>query len=541
MKKTNLRAINGLNPCGVIRPGVAGIAAALAAVAAVALLAPSRAFSHDQQDSADSQGVRNLQPFLDGSGAFATFNVDGRIDTKNAFFQSLGTNGRSCGTCHVPSDAFTITPPAIRERFDRTSGRDPLFAPVDGANCSNAKRSDRAAHSLLLKHGLIRVALSVPATAQFTISVVHDPYGCALVSDPKTGQLVASVYRRPLPSSNLGFLSTVMWDGRETLAPLNSAAAFLDNLKGNLTHQAIDATAGHAEGTSQPTSRQLAEIVNFELGLYTAQTWDAAAGSLDRHGAQGGPWNLSNQIYYPGINDSLGAEPTGAAFSAASMSAFAAWAAPGTGADADDDVPADLRALGLRALGRYLRDRTTARRDIAAGEQLFNTAPLTITTVRGLNDSAALSKPDAIKGTCTTCHDAPNVGDHSLPLPLDIGVGHTALPSLESDAKISAALAEVAAPNLPVFEISGCSSPFNAGQPVSFYTTDPGKALVTGQCSDVNRVKGPVLRGLAARAPYFHNGAAATLMQAVNFYNQRFQMALSEEQKAQLVAFLNSL
>jgi len=515
--------------------------AALAVVAASAVLLPAPAFSHDQQESAEARPVANLQPFLDPTGAVATFNVGGRIDPKNAFFQSLGTNGRSCGTCHVASQAFTITPPAIRERFNRTNGRDPLFAPVDGANCSNAQRSDRAAHSLLLKHGLIRVAQAVPANAQFSISVVHDPYGCALVSDPKTGQLVASVYRRPLPSTNLSFLSTVMWDGRETLAPLSSGATFLDNLKSNLTHQAIDATAGHAEGTSTPTSQQLAEIVNFELGLYTAQTWDNAAGSLDRHGAHGGPWNLSNQLYYPGINDSLGAEPNGLPFSSSSMSAFAAWAAPSSGANADDDVSADLRALGVRAVARYLRDRTAARQDIAAGEKLFNTAPLTITAVRGLNDSAALGRPDAIKGTCTTCHDAPNVGHHSLPLPLDIGVGHTGLPSLENDPSISASLAEVDAPNLPVFQISGCASPFNAGQPVSFYTTDPGKGLVTGQCSDLNRLKGPILRGLAGRAPYFHNGAAATLMQAVNFYNQRFQMALTEEQKAQLVAFLNSL
>jgi cytochrome c peroxidase len=89
--------------------------------------------------------------------------------------------------------------------------------------------------------------------------------------------------------------------------------------------------------------------------------------------------------------------------------------------------------------------------------------------------------------------------------------------------------------------VSGCASPFSAGQPVSFYTTDLGKGMISGLCSDVNRVKGPILRGLAARAPYFHNGAAATLLQAVNFYNQRFSMNLTEAQKRQLVAFLNSL
>ena len=161
--------------------------------------------------------------------------------------------------------------------------------------------------------------------------------------------------------------------------------------------------------------------------------------------------------------------------------------------------------------------------------------------MRGLNDNAALGTPAVITGTCTTCHDAPNVGHHSLPLPLDIGVGHTKVAALENDSQISDALAELNAPNLPVFEISGCATPFSHGEPVSFYTTDPGKGLITGLCSDLNRLKGPVLRALAARAPYFHNGGAATLLQAVNFYDQRFDMKLTQEQKRQLVAFLHSL
>jgi len=67
--------------------------------------------------------------------------------------------------------------------------------------------------------------------AQFQISVVHDPYGCALVADPNTGKMVASVYRRPLPTANLSFLSTVMWDGRETLSLLNTAPRSLQTCR----------------------------------------------------------------------------------------------------------------------------------------------------------------------------------------------------------------------------------------------------------------------------------------------------------------------
>jgi len=96
---------------------------------------------------------------------------------------------------------------------------------------------------------------------------------------------------------------------------------------------------------------------------------------------------------------------------------------------------------------------------------------------------------------------------------------------------------------VPVYLISGCPDPFSsaANPPTSFYTTDPGKALITGKCSDFNRGKGPILRGLAARAPYFHNGAAKNLKEIVNFYDLRFQMNLTDQEKAELVAFLNSL
>ncbi len=462
-----------------------------------------------------------LQAFPDATGWIATLKVDGPIDRSNPFFQSLGINGRSCATCHEASQGMSITPAAVRLRYLATRGRDPLFASVDGANCANVQPSNRAGHSLLLNHGLIRIALAVPANAEFSISAVRDPYGCALQVDPGTGLLTASVYRRPLPTANLGFLSSVMWDTRETAAPLATGNTFAANLRADLMHQALDATLGHAQATVAPTDAQLNAIVDFELALFTAQAVDNDAGFLNVGNALGGPAHLAQQIYYPGINDSLGAEPTGAAFSPTTIQLFGAWAQP-------------TRAP-------YVPAQRRARADIAAGEKIFNTFPLTIADVRGLNDNGAIGRPTSFVGTCTSCHDAPNVGDHSLPLPLDIGTSHSTMPGTESDPAIAAALAELSAPELPVFLIQGCANPFNPGQPASFYTSDPGKALVTGHCSDFNRVKGPVLRGLAARAPYFHNGAAADLEELVSFYNQRFQMGLTDVQKRQLIAFLNAL
>jgi len=88
---------------------------------------------------------------------------------------------------------------------------------------------------------------------------------------------------------------------------------------------------------------------------------------------------------------------------------------------------------------------------------------------------------------------------------------------------------------LPVYTIK-CNS---TGATVR--TTDPGRALISGKCADVGKTKGPILRALAARAPYFHNGSAATLMDAVEFYDQRFNLNMTEQQKADLVAFLQTL
>ncbi len=54
-------------------------------------------------------------------------------------------------------------------------------------------------------------------------------------------------------------------------------------------------------------------------------------------------------------------------------------------------------------------------------------------------------------------------------------------------------------------------------------------------------VEGPILRGLAARAPYFHNGSATTIDEAVQFYEDRFKIGLTAQEKLDLAAFLRAL
>src|ERR1700676_4984420 len=129
--------------------------------------------------------------------------------------------------------------------------------------------------------GLIRIAIQVPGTAEFNVASVVNPYGCG---DPST----LSMYRRPLPTTNLRGLSTLMWDGRESSAQTGTQKiTFPTNpgdLLADLAHQAMDATTIHAQASQPPTPQQQQAIVNFEMALVTAQAFDHGAGNLNSNG-----------------------------------------------------------------------------------------------------------------------------------------------------------------------------------------------------------------------------------------------------------------
>src|SRR6476646_673476 len=118
------------------------------------------------------------------SGAAATFSATGTFDFNNPFFKSIGTNGRSGVTCHQPDQAWGISAEDVQRRFIRSQGTDPIFRPVDGANCpTTARQNDPTTYSQLLNRGLIRIDRPIPANAEFTIEVTSDPYTCSSPTD----------------------------------------------------------------------------------------------------------------------------------------------------------------------------------------------------------------------------------------------------------------------------------------------------------------------------------------------------------------------
>ncbi len=157
-----------------------------------------------------------------------------------------------------------------------------------------------------------------------------------------------------------------------------------------------------------------------------------------------------------------------------------------------------------------------ARASIARGEGIFNNRQFNITNVEGFSDDL---RPALQRGTCTSCHNAPNAGSHSVVRMFNTG---TSAGNLRT-------------PDLPLYTLRNTAT----GETVE--TSDPGAAMLSGKWRDIGKFKTPNMRGLAARAPFFHDGSARDLQAVVRFYDRRFRMGLNQQEVADLTAFMQAL
>lgn len=325
-----------------------------------------------------------------------------------------------------------------------------------------------------------------------------------------------------------------MIDGRESSPATGTTKIVYSNyptsLMNDLAHQSLDATIIHAQGDgTRPTAEVRQQIVDFETKLFTAQMRDKHAGDLDADGAYGGPAPLSTQPLFITINSSVH-------FLLPAFEQPGRQLKPGDGQFTSSIF--DLYDKCVQINESDYDEHTAARRSIARGEVLFSTLQIPISGVAGINDDAGglvAGGIPTLKGTCGTCHDTPNVGNHSFPTPLNIGTAD--LSPIDSTVNLGG----LDISYLP--EITVCKKDPTSGLPTNNCktTTDLGQALIDGKFDHVGKIKGPILRGLAGRAPYFHNGSAATLLDVVNFYNSRFNLNLTEQDIDDLVAFLKTL
>jgi hypothetical protein len=490
-----------------------------------------------------------MQEFENEHGRLGIVNTSGAIETKgHPLFEPLGENGRACVTCHQPADGMSLSAATVQLRWEATQGKDPLFAAIDGSNCPHLPQQEKASHSLLLERGLIRIFLPWPPKdsqgkaidPEFTLEVVEDPTGCNTHPQygVKSATPMVSVYRRPRVMANMKYVisggglfnikdGSLMSKDPETGRPV-SMQLMADARQPTLKTQAVEAAITHLQFNGALSDAQLKAINTFQNQIYLAQISHRKAGDLVGNGATGlGPQAMVDGSF--GLGDN---------FATPVFGKFDAWRTAQAG---------------------ETKEQQEFRASVARGSDVFLVRPFWIRDVTHLN-TVGLGNP--IKRTCATCHNSRMVGMDLAPGWMDLGT--TNMPwartanniasvrspwshAFDEHAEHEGSNHEPARPkdhtkDLPLFKLtckdSALPHPF-LGRVI--YTQDPGRGLINGRCRDIGAITMQQMRGLAARAPYFSNGSARTLEELVEYYDQRFNVQYSEQEKRDLVNFLSVL
>jgi hypothetical protein len=473
-----------------------------------------------------------LITYPNAHGQLGILNSAGVVETKgHPFFEPIGENGRACVSCHQPANGMALSVETIQQRWRDTQGKDPIFAPIDGMNCPDLPPEDPQSHSLLLERGLFRIFLPWPPKAadgssidpEFTIEVVRDPTGCNLHPQYglKSANPMVSIYRRPRVVANtkyfthngFGVFSFIGKNGlpatRDPETGLPSGMNILsDARQPTLKTQAVEAAITHLQFNGKLDEDRLAKIVGFESQLYAAQVVHDGAGSLiDADTPAGlGVYNLAK-----GREGLLGNNITNFVIPLGD-----AWKQSPPSTDAATE------------------QRNKMRESISRGHDVFMFRTFWIKDAMHLN-TVGLGNP--AKRTCATCH-----GMHMMGMDIANGwmdLGTTNLPWAReeplnpwNDRK----------PQMPLFKIT--CKPGVPPHPFLgrvFYTQDPGRGLISGKCNDVGAIVMQQFRGLSARAPYFSNGSAATLREMLDFYDRRFNIGFTDQERDDLINFMSAL
>ncbi len=506
----------------VEQPKRLNVVSALPAFAAAGAFVAAAAYASEGEIASEerwwSPGEGRVFPevldYENEHGTLRTILVDGPLDTDgHPFFEPISASGRACVTCHQPADGMSLSAETVRERWLDTKGTDPLFAAYDGSNCPNLPQGERASHTLLLDRGLIRIQRPWPPAQRlgedvepdFTIEVVRDPNGCNSGEEygPQNGRI--SVYRRPRPIGNMKYLLAVgfNFDPKQGLAlPRDpetgdylSGNLMADNRAFTLAEQMDDAGLTHLEMLRELSAEEREAIQDFEMSIFVAQQ-TGAGGPVDDGGAQGGPAVLRDSN--PGELGSIGFPVWGE---------FAAW----------EDISEQDRA-------RLTPEQVAFRESVARGARIFRERTFLVSDAAGVTTQMGFGNPFRV--ACKMCHNMTRMGNDVAPGQVDLGT--TTLPFAD------------AFDDLPLFRITCLNDPHPYyGREILTY--DPGFALTTGRCADVGKITLQSMRGLAARAPYFSNGSSPDLRGVVDYYERRYNIGYTEQEKQDLVNLMSVL
>jgi len=417
------------------------------------------------------------------------------------------TNGRSCATCHVHEEHTTLSPDHVAELLE-SDPDDALFNPLDA--------DDPDAAQLTYEHlakGLVRVLLRLADNVDLI-----DAAGKVITPADRN----LEVWRAVPSVANAAITAPYQYDGR---AP-------------TLQEQAQSAIIAHSQG--RPVQReQLERIAAFEQTVFTSERARFVYEQLER----GVPLD---QIRVPEEHLRLSAsEQRG-------RTLYDSGCAPCHGGPTTRQITSQaVHDSGFFAVG----PEGYVQFDIQPG------APPVPVLAPHASDGflagySVLSYFGQIGALPTF--------NASVPLPhyrLRFYTDGTREHAVTELPPAFVTLSGDPTDPRPALDANGAPLVGPNFLPQAF-TTDPGRAAISGDPLDFEAFDVPQLRGIAHTAPYFHDNAAATLRDVVDVYS-RFVLgvlptlnlppvnppeapgsppeALSPAQKQDLLAFLNQL
>jgi len=375
------------------------------------------------------------------------------------------TNGRACSTCHVLDEHTVLSPANVTARLE-ANPTDPLFNRIDADDPLAAEPTYEH-----LKKGLVRVVLDLPDNMDLI-----DLEGNVVTPPART----IEVWRAVPTVENTAITAPYQYDGR----------------RATLQEQAQGAITAHSEG-GQVAPRALDAIAEFQQGQFSSDRARSVAMKFD-HGVP------LSRIERPELQmDLTAAQARG--LEVYDSACEACHGGSTTGLVVNREVH-DLTFVQLKPDGNVLFD-TSVQPPVPVllprpHDEFLNIGTTNLSYLGQLgffpvfNASVALPRyryrfyTDASRSTKDV--DLP-------PLPVTASGNPADLqPALDENG------APIFGPNfLP-----------------QLFSTDPGRAAITGDPHHFEAFDVPTLRGIANTAPYFHDNSAETLRDVVDIYSR---------------------
>jgi cytochrome c peroxidase len=224
--------------------------------------AVSRSIAHDCGGEPCDAVVRGFRAF-----------VDGKLD-------GLSANGRACADCHMPTDAFQLSPASVEARFQFLQWRrrwnpdadDPLFRPID-ADDFRTNGDGARDFSNLRQNGLVRITFTLPPNIRLIDPATNLP---SAETEVDVWRSVPTVNDVALTGPDTG----IMWPR----GPNERGGYQLDARFSTLQEQALAALTNHAQIIHTPPQQLLDDLSSFQRVLFTNERVRALSDAV-RHGA----------------------------------------------------------------------------------------------------------------------------------------------------------------------------------------------------------------------------------------------------------------